>query len=248
MKAWFISDIHIKTLEQRNSEILLRFLNSLREKNPGDVHLFMLGDIFDLWVGGHSVFVKKFQPIVDAVAALKDAGAKITYIEGNHDVHVHAFWTKKLGIEVLVEAQYYELNGLVVRVEHGDLINLEDKTYLRYRSIIRNPFVQPLGHIIPGIFWQEAGKIAAKKSRARSQSYSVQNEEKLVQMIRNHAHRVYEDRPFDVIISGHMHVIDDYEFQVGIRKSRSINLGSWYAPEVKALKMTGQNFEWITLA
>ncbi|RYZ88864.1 MAG: UDP-2,3-diacylglucosamine diphosphatase [Proteobacteria bacterium] len=247
MEAWFISDIHIKSLEERNSKILLRFLHSLLERDVKNMRLFLVGDIFDLWVGGHDIFVRKFQPLVDAVRALHDAGVLVTYIEGNHDVHVHAFWTKKLGVEVLVEAQFYELNGLVVRVEHGDLINLEDKTYLRYRSIIRNPFVQPLGHIIPGIFWEEAGKIAAKKSRARSQTYRVQNEEKLVQMIRNHAHRVYEQRPFDVVISGHMHVIDDYQFQIGVRKSRSINLGSWYTPEVKALKLTGQNFEWVTL-
>ncbi len=234
-------------MKERNSEILLRFLTSLLHSNPQKIHLFLLGDIFDLWVGGHSVFVKKFQALVDAIRDLKEAGASITYIEGNHDVHIDSFWRSKLGIEVFVEAQFYEINGLVVRVEHGDLINLEDSVYLRYRAIIRHPLIQPLGNIIPGRIWDEVGNYAARKSRARSQGYRVSNEEKLIQMIRGHAHRVYAERPYDLIVSGHMHVHDDYKFQMGTHPVHSINLGSWYGPEVKVLKLTGIKTEWVEI-
>lgn len=234
-------------MQERNSEILLRFLHYLRTQNPQETHLFLLGDIFDLWIGGHEVFVKKFQPLVNAICDLKEAGARIIYIEGNHDVHIHSFWRKKLGIEVFVEAQFYELNGLVVRVEHGDLINLEDTSYLRYRSFIRHPFIQPLGQIIPGKIWDEVGNYAARKSRARSHNYRVSNEDKLIQMIHHHAHRVYEEKPYDLIVSGHMHVHDDYEFNVGSRKARSINLGSWYGSDVKVLKLVGTRAEWVEI-
>jgi UDP-2,3-diacylglucosamine hydrolase len=246
LEAWFLSDIHLKNMSERNGEILLRFLHSLMDKNPSEIHLFLLGDIFDLWVSDHPIFVRKFQDLVDADRALLSAGARVTYIEGNHDMHVAPFWQKQLGCEVFVEAQYYELNGLTVRVEHGDLINLEDKAYLRYRSFMRHPWVEPLGHIVPGKFWQDLGDYASKKSRARTQKYSSRNEARLVEMIRTHAHRVFEEKPFDLIVSGHMHVIDDYEFQVGLRKSRSINLGSWYR-DVKVLHLTGTNLEWVTL-
>ena len=88
MEAWFISDIHLKTAEERNGKILLRFLRSLLAGNPQQVHLFMLGDIFDLWVGGHTYFAKKFEPLMQALGDLRKAGARITFIEGNHDVHV----------------------------------------------------------------------------------------------------------------------------------------------------------------
>lgn len=234
-------------MQERNSDILLRFLRSLRAKNPAEIHLFLLGDIFDLWIGGHEVFVKKFQPVVDAIRDLVSAGARVTYIEGNHDVHIGSFWAKKLGVEVGVEAQYYEINGLVVRVEHGDLINLDDKAYLRYRSVIRHPLVEPLGHLIPGRVWEEIGNYASRKSRARSQVYRISNEDNLIQMIRRHAHRVYDEKAFDLIVSGHMHVFDDYKFQVGIRDVRSVNLGSWYGDEVKVLRLSGTQTEWVVL-
>jgi UDP-2,3-diacylglucosamine hydrolase len=247
LEAWFLSDIHLKTMQERNSEILLRFLRKLRTKNPQETHLFLLGDIFDLWIGGHSVFVKKFRPLVEAIQELKEVGARITYIEGNHDVHIHSFWRDKLGVEVFVEAQFYKINGLIVRVEHGDLINLEDAAYLRYRSLIRHPLIKPLGNMIPGKVWDAVGNYAARKSRVRSQSYRVTNEDKLVQMIRHHAHRAYNEKPYDLIVSGHMHIYDDYEFQVAARKVRSINLGSWYGSEVKVLKLTGTEVEWVEI-
>lgn len=234
-------------MQERNSDILLRFLHSLRQKNPQDVHLFLLGDIFDLWVGGSNIFVKKFQPLVDAIRDLKNAGARITYIEGNHDVHIKSFWQKKLGVEVFVEAQFYEINGLKIRVEHGDLINLEDETYLRYRSIIRETWVKHLSWLVPGKVWDEIGNYAARKSRARSGVYRSQNEEKLTHMIRNHAARVYSEYPYDAIITGHMHVYDDYEFTVGSQKARSINLGSWYGPTVKVLRLSGQQLDWVEI-
>lgn len=248
MEAWFISDIHIKTMQERNSQILLRFLHSLAEKNPKDIHLFLLGDIFDLWVGGHSFFIRKFRPLVDALQSLKESGAMITYIEGNHDVHIDKFWTKELGIEVFVNAQYYNLNGLTVRVEHGDLINLEDKAYLRYRSVVRHPVVEAIGHVIPGEIWEQIGSYAAKKSRVRSQEYRSLHESKLIEMIRAHAPRAYLEKSFDVIVSGHMHVFDDCELEVDGRKIRSLNLGSWYGQEVRVLKMSGQVLQWVTLS
>lgn len=247
MEAWFISDIHLKTAEERNGKILLRFLRSLLQGNPQQVHLFLLGDIFDLWVGPHSYFGKKFQPLMDALADLKKQGARITYIEGNHDVHVEGYFEKKLGVEVFVEAQHYLLDGVRVRLEHGDLINLNDIKYLKYRSIIRNPYIKPLGNIIPGAFWAYVGNRASKKSRARTSDYANRNTDQLVQMIREHAVKVYAEKPFDVIISGHMHVFDDHQIQIQGNSVRSINLGSWFEPKVKVFRLKDGVGDWVYL-
>lgn len=248
MEAWFLSDIHLKTAEERNGKILLRFLRSLRGQDPQQIHLFLVGDIFDLWVGPHTYFAKKFGPLMEALKDLKQAGARITYIEGNHDVHVEGYFQKKLGVEVFVEAQHYLIDGVRVRVEHGDLINLQDEKYLKYRSIIRNPRIKPLGNILPGQFWDYIGNRASKKSRARTSEYANRNTDQLVQMIRNHAVKVYPDKPFDMIISGHMHVFDDHQMPVGNGVSvRSINLGSWFEPKVKVFRLKDGIGDWVYL-
>lgn len=248
MEAWFLSDIHLKTAEERNGKILLRFLHSLLERNPKEIHLFLLGDIFDLWIGGHSYFVEKFKPLIDALRMLKKEGARITYIEGNHDVHIESFFQQQLGADVFVEAQYFNIDGCRVRCEHGDLINIQDKAYLRYRSVIRHPVVKPFGTtLLPGRFWSYVGNKMSQKSRLRSGHYRVSNEDQLVEMIRGHIEKAYKEQPFDFIISGHMHVFDDHVVEIEGRKVRSVNLGSWFEESVRVFCIRKGQGEWIHL-
>lgn len=245
MEAWFVSDIHLKTAEERNGKILLRFLHYLRERNVAEVHLFLLGDIFDLWVGPHTYFAEKFKPLMEALKELRQAGAKITYIEGNHDVHVEGYFKKKLDIDVFVEAQYYTFDGVRVRLEHGDLINRTDINYLKYRGIIRNPYIKPLGNILPGRFWDYLGNKASQKSRSRSTHYAQRNTIRLVEMIHEHTRRVYTEQPFDMIISGHMHVFVDHEEMIENQIVRTVNLGSWYEDRVKVFCIENGFGRWV---
>lgn len=247
MEAWFISDIHLKTAEERNGQILLRFLRSLREQNPKQVHLFMLGDIFDLWIGPSEFFARQFPEHMQALKDLIDAGGKVTFIEGNHDVHVEKYFEKKLGVKVFVEAQYYQIDNLQVRVEHGDLINLNDEKYLKYRAFIRNPRYKFLLYMFPGWLWNWAGTRASKKSRDKSGEYRARNEAQLVTMIRNHTERAYQERPFDVIISGHMHVFDDHMISIDGRPVRTVNLGSWFEEKVRVFRIKDGQCDWVHL-
>lgn len=248
MEAWFISDIHLKSADERNGKILLRFLRSLLEGSPQQTHLFMLGDIFDLWVGGSTYFGNKFAPLTSTLKAFIAAGGRVTYIEGNHDVHIERYFQKKLGVEVFVEAQYYDLDGLKVRVEHGDLINLNDLKYLKYRQVIRDPRLKPLSVIIPGRLWDYIGNKASKKSRERSSQYRSRNEEQLVTMIHSHTERAYVEKAFDMIISGHMHVFADRVLDINGHAVRSVNLGSWFEKQVKVFRVKEGRGEWVNLA
>lgn len=247
MEAWFLSDIHLKSVEERNGKILLRFLRSLLAGNPSQIHLFLLGDIFDLWIGGHDYFVQKYKPLMEALQELKSAGARITYIEGNHDVHIEDFFQRQLGAEVFVEAQYFEIDGVRIRCEHGDLINLNDKAYLRYRGVIRHPLVKPLGTRLPGRFWGYVGTKMSAKSRKKSGHYRTRNEAQLVAMIRGHIAHAYQEKAFDYIISGHMHVFDDHIVDFDGHKVRSINLGSWFEENVKVFRIKSGQGEWVLL-
>ncbi len=56
----------------------------------------------------------------------------------------------------------------------------------------------------------------------------------------------YNQDHFDLIITGHMHVRDDYNFEIYSKPIRSINLGSWF-DEAKGLKLENKKVEWISL-
>lgn len=249
MKHWFISDIHLKSVHERNGKILLRFLHSLLEDQPQQSQLFLLGDIFDLWVGDHQVFQKKYQPLVEALTQLKSAGMPIFFFEGNHDLHIENFFSKKLDIPVYTSPQIFELNGLKVQIEHGDEINSQDKAYLRLRAFLRSQPLKFLGQNLPGRFWDYVGMKASQTSRKYSSHLREEKEIQIRKMIREYAQDLKQSKnELDAVISGHMHVWDDYMYDGGILgQIRAINLGSWLGPEVKALKLQDQNWEWVIL-
>lgn len=245
MIAYFLSDIHLKSVNERSGRDLLRFLTSmLQSRNEEETHLFLLGDIFDLWLSDHEVFVRKFLPVIEPIRDLRTQGVKIYFFEGNHDLHIHPYWESQLGVKVYTSAAMFKLGPWKVRCEHGDEINQEDKAYLRLRATLRNSYVEKVGHALPGVFWDKLGGFLSHQSRQYSSGYRIEKEKSLVEMIRSHAERVYDDDPFDFIVSGHMHVRDDYEFQRNEKKARSINLGSWF-DEPKIFKLTDQGAEWI---
>lgn len=233
-------------MEERSGQILLRFLNSLKSKDPRQLQIFFLGDIFDLWVSDGKVFIQKYKALTEIIAELTGCGVKIYFFEGNHDLHIDPYWTKVLGVQVYVDPQYFDFDGMKVRLEHGDLINLEDKAYLRLRGVLRNPFIELIGHIMPGIVWLKLGDVWSPRSRKKTAKYGVRNEARIIDMIRAHAARAFAENSFDLIITGHMHVRDDYKFDVGSQSVRTINLGSWFQ-DVQILKIANKQVEWLAL-
>lgn len=204
----------------------------------------MLGDIFDLWVSDAPIFIRKFQAIVDAIAEIKRMGIKIVYFEGNHDLHVGKFWQEQMGISTFTEYKVFDLGKYNIRLEHGDLVNYHDKAYLRYRSVVRHPIVETLAPIIAGKTLNEIGQLASQISRKFSSPQRQRDQEGLRKMIRKHAKIAYQETPFDLIVTGHMHVQDDFEFEIDGHKTRSINLGSWFdGPKALKVKITPENLQ-----
>jgi len=231
VKAWFISDVHLKAVNENNGNILLNFLKEINAGKYDCTHLFFLGDIFDFWVGDHPYFAEKFAPIIEVISALRKKKIEIIYFEGNHDLHVEKFW-QRLDIPCFIDDQYFQLGKITLRAGHGDLINDKDLAYKRYRSIIRSRPLQLVAQILPAKLFAEAGDAASRWSRKNSIVKRRDSEIEMRTMIHEYAKRCFDERPFDIIINGHMHVRDDWSFQVGERKIQSINLGGWLGEPV----------------
>lgn len=247
MKSWFISDIHLTNVHERNGNILLRFLFYLN-CNPKEHRLFLLGDIFDAWVSNGSAFVEHYKLIIDEIVKLNKSGGEVFYFEGNHDLHIDVFWTKKFNIPVIENRKYFEIDGLNIRLEHGDFINPQDKAYLQYRQLIHLPLVEFLGHNLPSHFWKWFSERQSQKSRKKTSRYAIDNADQIRTLIRKYAEVSYAETPFDLIVTGHMHIFDDYEFNVDkkkeVKKIRSINLGTWL-DKPRALKIENGKIEVI---
>ncbi len=245
MTAWFVSDIHLKDLKERNGQTLLRFVHYLNQ-NPSQHQLFLLGDIFDFWLSGGWAFTRFYKPLLIEIEKFKNNGGTVSYFEGNHDFHIDVYWTKKLGIPVYEKEHYFKIGNLTVRLEHGDFINPDDVAYLKYRAFIRQPYIEIFGHILPSFFWKAVGEKLSHKSRKRTAKYASDNAEKVQTLIRAYAHSAFAEKPFDLIVTGHMHIRDEYAFQVEAKKITSINLGTWLEKPC-ALQLKDDQFQMIEL-
>ncbi len=242
MKAWFISDVHLKTPHDVQGEFLLVFLRSLAQGEKEVSHLFLLGDIFDFWAGDHLFYYRKFQNIVETLVQLKRQGVRVVYIEGNHDVHVRSFW-QKWGIECFVEDQYFQVGPWVVRVSHGDLMNPMDTKYIKYRNFVRHPLMEKIVQLFPASLFHRIGERASRFSRKKSKVQRQVNEDFLRTAMRTYAYQSFSERAYDYFIAGHIHIQDEYHFSASSTSAISINLGCWF-DGAKAFWLDSQGHGW----
>ncbi len=222
-RAYFVSDIHIVSPDCARAHLFRRFLATLSGDNAS--HLVLLGDIFDLWVADHRYFIDRFDAIIDEIRRLRDEGVEILYFEGNHDLHLRYFWADELGITVHGEATYLTLGQRTLRLEHGDQMDPDDTGYLFLRWFLRTPLIRFLVRNLPGRLIAGVGERASETSRHYTSNAKSIEDNDAVQKIRIHAEKVHAERPFDLIVSGHVHVRDDW--QSPDKGFRSVNLGSW---------------------
>lgn len=218
----FVSDVHLTEPDSERYQKFLQFLNLLSKKAVK--RLVLLGDIFDLWVGRHQYFVSKHQELIQVLESLQAKGIEIHYFEGNHDLYLKDFFGKSLGFKI--HANFYEVSwdGLKIRMEHGDLANPEDRGYLFLRSFLRNAFTKNIIRNLPGKIVNKIGESASHKSRDYTDHMDVDSKN----VVRDYATRLSGKSDFEVLITGHTHQKDDFVLDLGTKRVRNINLGSWF--------------------
>lgn len=226
IQAYFVSDLHLSSSSDARAALFLDFLGELEQSGTA-THLFLMGDIFDLWVGDHQYFIERYRPIIDAIERLKNQGVEVHYFEGNHDLYLDCFWGKQLGITVHADPAVFRLGDRVVRIEHGDQMDPDDRGYLFLRWLLRTPPIRFLNTHLPGALIVRIGERASEKSRIHSSGKREISESDAIRKIRTHARKMRSESNFELIVSGHVHVRDDFEFETGQGRARSVNLGTW---------------------
>lgn len=224
-RAYFVSDLHIASPQDPKHARFLDLLGSLNGENSS--HLFLLGDIFDMWLGDHRYYIDRYQPLIDEIRRLRDDGVDIHYFEGNHDLHLGRFWAGELGITVHAGPASVEVAGQSLRLEHGDQMDPDDRGYRFLRWFLRTPVMRFLIYNLPGKLAAGIGERASATSRSYTSETKVIAREDAIAKIREHAAIVHRQQPFDLLVSGHVHVRDDHTMTDSGGSFRSVNLGTW---------------------
>ena len=136
--TFFISDLHLDPVQPAIARQFLRFL---KEEARRASHLYILGDLFEVWLGDDDPDPAA-REIVAALRDLTDAGVPCSFMHGNRDFLVGERFARETGCRLLRDGTIVEMQGERVLLMHGDVLCTDDHSYQRLRRIVRNPLTQ----------------------------------------------------------------------------------------------------------
>ena len=203
MTTLFIADLHLDPERPAITALFGRFI----EEEAADADaLYILGDLFEAWVGDDDpsdagAFV------ADKLHALAASGVPVHFIRGNRDFLLGAGYAARCGMSLLDEPLVIDLYGTPTVILHGDLLCTDDPAYQQFRAQTRDPrwqaqfLAQPLqarvafaaqaraaskaryGELVSSGMAETVGDVSAATVQTWFQRYGVQR------MIHGHTHR-----------------------------------------------------------
>jgi UDP-2,3-diacylglucosamine hydrolase len=219
MKFVAISDVHVKEANDDAEKLLLAFLRN-EDVLQSDV-IFLLGDIFDLMIGPHSQYFKKFQTIFNEIKSILKKKKMICYVEGNHDFHLRLLFKKFLEINTDIDKTYFKMESSFnfydsnkkIYFAHGDDVELGNPGYKFFKFVVTSkPLKYVANYLMPYFIIQSIGEYSSSISRKRN-NLRYSSESDLTPVFNNFRYSVeefYKKSPNSIIVLGHSHVKDYY--------------------------------------
>ncbi len=144
-KTYFLSDAHLGAKyiadRRKHEDILVRMLDLMSEDAKT---VYLLGDILDFWFEYRTVVPRGFVRFFAAVARLTDAGVKVYWFKGNHDMWIFDYLRDELGVEIIDEYVVHNIDGKIFFLSHGDGLGKIPTGFKYLRRIFRNNICQKL--------------------------------------------------------------------------------------------------------
>jgi UDP-2,3-diacylglucosamine hydrolase len=232
--TYFIADLHLSESRPDISACFLRFLaNDAIEAEK----LYILGDLFEAWVGDDddSPFLKT---IADALTKLGQSGTKIYYIHGNRDFLIGKRYAKQASMQLLPEVDTIDLYGQYVVIMHGDTLCTRDVDYQVFRKKSRSWWWQATIKSLP-LFVRK--KIAANYRKKSASATSVKSQE-IMDVTDSEVIECLQKYQSQLLIHGHTHRPAIHELSANGEPAKRIVLGDWYE-QGAWLKVTANSIE-----
>jgi UDP-2,3-diacylglucosamine hydrolase len=237
----FISDLHLAPERPATVELFLEFL---RGRARDAAALYILGDLFDAWIGDDD----DQPPYAEIRASLRDlteSGTRCHLMHGNRDFLIGRSFTRYTGCALVTDPARIDLAGTPTLLMHGDLLCTDDLAYQRFRRRIRNPVTRRF------FLWKSLAKRRAIAADYRRKSGAAMTEKTQEIMdvsqrtVEDYMHRFQAER----LIHGHTHRPADHSFTLDGKSVARIVLAEWRegSAEVLAVSQDGWSRERLGL-
>ena len=179
----------------------MRFVSFLNDIPADETEaLYLLGDIWDFWYEYPDVVPKGYVRVFAALQRLMDAGVKVYYFQGNHDIWTYSYF-RELGMVQLEQPALVTIGGRKFCLGHGDGLGPVPAGYRLLRSIFHSRFFQRLfSSLHPSLAFRMGRSWSLHSRLSRGEAYVFKGEEEpLYRFCREMR------EPVDYFIFGHYH-------------------------------------------
>lgn len=220
MATLFISDLHLSQERPKITELFLTFLKQTVVQSEA---LYILGDLFEVWLGDDMI-LPDYQPAIEQIAATVKAGVPVYIMYGNRDFLMREQFEKLSGARIIHEPYVVNLYGNNTLLMHGDTLCTDDIEYQKFRAMVRNPqWQQELLSKTP----QERLELA-RKFREISKSETAQKASEIMDVNQGAVIQTMHDNKVLHLIHGHTHRPATHTFELDNQTATRIVLPDWY--------------------
>ena len=217
----FISDLHLCGARPAITRLFLDFLR--HRARPADA-LYILGDLFEYWIGDEAIEQEEFRTIVRGLRELTASGTPVFVMHGNRDLLMAGGFEKATGCRLLADAVRVDLHGTPTLLMHGDSLCTDDVEYMAFRAHVRNPAVQREFLAKPVA---ERDQIL-RNIREISKTSTSSKKPEIMDVNQNAVEAVMREHGVYRLIHGHTHRPKEHAFMLDGQLARRMVLGDWY--------------------
>ena len=230
----FIADLH---LDASHPEITQQFLSFLQTTASHADALYILGDLFEVWVGDDDND-PHHQQVMQALHELTQSGIDTYLMHGNRDFLIGEVFARQTGITLLPDPVIVDVYNHPVLLMHGDLLCTDDTDYQQFRAMVREPQWQQQ---FLSLALEERYKIA-RNYRQQSQAASSQKSETIMDVAQTTVEQYLQEFQTPYLLHGHTHRPGLHEFMLDNVARTRIVVGDWYT-QGSVLKWNSSGFD-----
>lgn len=220
MSTLFISDLHLSGERENITELFISFLEQ-RASNADA--LYILGDLFEYWLGDDFIKPDYLQSI-SKMKQLADSGLPLYVMHGNRDFLMTDKFAELSGTTLLNDPTIIDLYGTPTLLMHGDTLCSDDVEYQKFRKMVRAPAFKA-DFLSKSI--EERLAVAAKyreisKTETASKTMDIMDVNQLAVEASMQEHNVTQ------LIHGHTHRPAIHHFKMNEQDMKRIVLGDWF--------------------
>ncbi|MFO7325594.1 MAG: UDP-2,3-diacylglucosamine diphosphatase [Pseudomonadota bacterium] len=216
----FVSDLHLDGSAPQALQAFLSFLEGEARASQG---LFILGDLFESWIGDDDADPAR-QQVCAALKSLTEAGIACRVQHGNRDFLLGAGFVRRTGCELLPDPHVIQVGRRRVVLSHGDALCTRDVAYQRFRRVVRTPLVQRGWLSLP----LAARRGLAASLRRRSRRHTRKLPQDIMDVTPAAVTQLLRRCAADLLVHGHTHRPGVHHLDVDGRACARIVLGDWY--------------------